>query len=682
MATTRPLSPEDIVARVSQKQMTASGFYDSRLALERTRVTKYLNGELPRRTNEGSSSYVASDVYDSVEMMRAQLQEVFSGGEQIAQFDPDQFMNAANCRVATEAARYVIYRENDGFNIFGSAIYDGLVARAGVVKVFWEEKFKYSDEEFEGISHDDAQALASHDEVDTFDAEEQPDGSFKGTLTRKQDISKVTIVPIAPEEFLIESIATSIDKAVYCGHRTPKTKAELIEMGVDPKLVASLPADDARALMFSPEVLARTSPTRQNDVSDDPIQDELEYIVYFENFVRMQIDPAKGVRLYKICIAGDKLLYPPEEVDKAPFIAYVPLPVSHVFYGNNFAQRVIHTQNARTVLFRGVLDHTAITTNPRWAVVNGGLMNPRELLDNRLGGVVNVRRPDSVQPFQQANLNPYVFNVLGMLNDNNEKSTGISALSQGLDKSAISTQNSKGLVDTMMKVSSIRQKIMARNFAYNFLVPLMLEVVRLLILNHQDEKIIEIAGQPIGFTPKQWTERTSCTVSAHLGYGEKDQAAMDLMQGYEAMAKDPGLGGMFGQKGRFAMLSDIAKLKGFTNFNSYLDPNAPPPGPDPIKMGELQVKQQTAKTAQDALTIKQADASRLFALDQTKSQQQDQQLALAADNQSRTNDRQDADTRARILQGAQQLALEEDKINKDHEAKMKAASRPAASKAA
>jgi hypothetical protein len=29
-------------------------------------------------------------------------------------------------------------------------------------------------------------------------------------------------------------------------------------------------------------------------------------------------------------------------------------------------------------------------------VVNGGLLNPRELLDNRMGGIVNVRRPDSV----------------------------------------------------------------------------------------------------------------------------------------------------------------------------------------------------------------------------------------------------------------------------------------------
>jgi hypothetical protein len=90
----------------------------------------------------------------------------------------------------------------------------------------------------------------------------------------------------------------------------------------------------------------------------------------------------------------------------------VPLPIPHVFYGNNFAARVIHTQNARTVLFRGVLDHTAITTNPRYMVVNGGLMNPRELLDNRLGGIVNVRRPDSVAPFQQNPLNPYIFQLL------------------------------------------------------------------------------------------------------------------------------------------------------------------------------------------------------------------------------------------------------------------------------
>jgi hypothetical protein len=129
----------------------------------------------------------------------------------------------------------------------------------------------------------------------------------------------------------------------------------------------------------------------------------------------MQIDSSKGVRLYQIIHCHNVLLTEPVEVDRAPFFAFVPLPVPHTFYGNNFAARCIPTQNARTVLIRGVLDHTAITTNPRWAVVSGGLLNPREMLENRLGGLVNVRRPDSIAPLPQNNLNPFVFEVLKQL---------------------------------------------------------------------------------------------------------------------------------------------------------------------------------------------------------------------------------------------------------------------------
>jgi hypothetical protein len=45
------------------------------------------------------------------------------------------------CRVATEYASYVIFRLNEGYNVFNSVIYDGLTARAGVAKVYWEEKY-------------------------------------------------------------------------------------------------------------------------------------------------------------------------------------------------------------------------------------------------------------------------------------------------------------------------------------------------------------------------------------------------------------------------------------------------------------------------------------------------------------------------------------------------------------
>jgi hypothetical protein len=654
------LTDAEIFAKVDAKKQNSVGWFDSRLARERERVTRYLNGELPKRASEGSSSYVSSDVYDSVEMQRSQLLEVFAGGDHIAQFDPDQDMNAENCRVATEYASYAIFRLNEGYNIFNSVIYDGLTARAGVVKVFWEEKYTTSEETFGPLSYEDAYALSVHDDVSEFEADMDPaTQAFHGTLTRKKDVSKITIVEVAPEEFLIEPLATTVRRANYCSHRTPKTKAELMEMGYPRAIVMRIPGDDARELQFSPEVLARTDKTTA-DASDDPIDNEMEYVVYYESYVRMQIDAKKGVRLYKICHAGNTIL-DKEEVDQAPFLAYIPLPIPHVFYGNNFAARVIHTQNARTVLYRGVLDHTAITTNPRYMVVNGGLMNPRELLDNRLGGVVNVRRPDSVAPFVQNPLNPYVFQTLSLLTENNDKSTGISALSQGLNKDAISSQNSQGLVDNMMKASGQRGKIMARNFAVNFLVPLMLEVVRLAII-HKDKRVIEVAGQPLNIDAEQWAERTTCTVSQHLGYGEKDMAANELGQGYQMLAKDGGLGNMFGGQQRYEMLHDIAKLKGFTRFAAYLDPKAPPPQPDPFKTRELDIKDKTAQAALMAVQVKQNNDNRLFANDQAKLEQNAADMHIKALDLDRTNDRQDAETTARIQQGEEQMEIEREKI--------------------
>lgn len=657
----RILTDEELLAKVQAKSHTSVTWFDSRLALERERVSRYLNGELPKRQSEGSSSYVSNDVYDSVEMQKAQLLEVFAGGEQIARFDPDQDMNADLCRIATEYATYIIFRSNEGFNIFDSVIYDGLTARAGVVKVYWEEKYDYSEETFEGLSYEDAHALAAQEDVDEFEGDiDQDTGTVSGKLTRKKDQSKVCIDPIAPEEFLIEPLARSIVAATYVGHRTPKTKAELMDMGYKRSIVMAIPSDDAMELNFSPEVLARNAQTEAATTSDQPVQNELEYVVYYESYIRLQLDSSKGVRLYKVCHAGNTVL-DKQEVDKAPFIAYVPLPIAHVFYGNNFAARVIHTQNANTVLFRGVLDHTAQTTNNRYKVVNGGLMNPRELIDNRLGGIVNVRRPDSVTPFEQNPLNPYIFQAMQILDTKNEKGTGISSLSQGLNKDAISTQNSQGLVDNMMKASGQRGKIMARHFAINFLVPLMLEVVRLGIL-YKDKREIELNGVPFPVDASTWTERTSCSVSEHLGYGEMDMAANELAQGYQMMAKDQGLGNMFGPKQRYSMLKDVAKLKRFNNFSSYLDPNAPPPQPDPIKMAEVQAKTTTANAGMLTAQTKQQDANRLYALDQTKVAHDAAKIKVDALNQDRTNDRQDLDTAARIQQGQEQIQVEREKI--------------------
>jgi hypothetical protein len=116
-------------------------------------------------------------------------------------------------------------------------IYDGLTARAGVAKVYWEEKFKDTEETFEGLDDEAPWRWRRRTTSDEFEAPRtRPTALFSGTLTRKKDCSKVSIDPMAPEEFLIEpSGHQHLQLLTYVGHRTPKTKAELIEMGYDKK---------------------------------------------------------------------------------------------------------------------------------------------------------------------------------------------------------------------------------------------------------------------------------------------------------------------------------------------------------------------------------------------------------------------------------------------------------------
>ena len=72
--------------------------------------------------------------------------------------------------------------------------------------------------------------------------------------------------------------------------------------------------------------------------------------------MHIHIDPdGTGMaRLHKVCKAGNALL-DMYEVDDILFVAFVPLPIPHAFYGSNFAEKVVATQNARTVLTRSIL---------------------------------------------------------------------------------------------------------------------------------------------------------------------------------------------------------------------------------------------------------------------------------------------------------------------------------------
>lgn len=655
------LSEEDIITKVDSKVRECVGWHDSKLSKERERVIKYYNSQLPQRAHTGSASYVSSDVYDSVESMKAQLLETFAGNQDdLISFPPQGEDDVESSRIATEYCSYIIFRDNDGYSLFHDWIHDGLTARVGILKPYWEEKYETVDEEFSGLSYEDVQGLVAQDDVDVLEADADEFGTFSGTLTRKYDRSQVSIMAVPPEEFGVSQRAKSIKDAECTYHRTLKTKAELLKEGYPPSKIERLGAGDAGRTGEDGETLARFSPTSSTEGLDNAIQPEQDKVWVYEAYVKMDLRDKRGTKLYKIIYAGhdaaNVMLDEPQEVYCAPFIEFTPLPVPHVFYGNNFAGRVASTQNARTVLTRAILDHASITTNPRWTVLQGGLLNPKEMLENRLGGLVNIKRPDAIKALEQANLNPFVFQTLEMLKANKEESTGISALSQGLNKDAISTQNSQGLVQDLVMLSQQRQKIIARNFAKS-VVRLYLEVYRLVLENEKKEKVIEITGNWQPVSVEQWRERTTCKVSVNLGYGDRERETMKYVQTHQLLLSTAGP--MYTPKNQFDLLTDAMKSAGFRR--AYITPpdQVQPPEPDPLKKMEAEARMKQADASLMTAQAAMSKVSNTAALDANKAEREAVEMEIDAADKVRTAERQDADVANRIEISQREMKLAE-----------------------
>ena len=585
------MEDDDIIIIVENNIRTSVGYYDSELSRERKKVTEYYNATLPRPAHDGNSKFVSQDVYDSVESLKASLLETFASGNNIIKFAPQNADDVEMADVCSKYTDYVMFRQNDIFSTMNTVIHDGLTARVGVCKIFWDEKEEVVEEDFKDVNQDELDMLLAQDDVELGDSETNEVGLISGSVLITRDISQVTIQSLAPEEFLIEPQAKSLEEVNFVAHRTRKTLTELREMGYSEEKLDKIGSDHSDIeLETDPEILARFETVGASRGFDTKgYQDQVRDILVYECYIELDVEGTGLATLQKVTKAGNVIL-DIEVADRKPFIVFTPLPIPHAFYGSSFASKVIATQNARTILTRSILDHAVITNNPRYMVVKGGLTNPKELIDNRVGGLVNVSRPDAILPMPQAPLNPFIFQTLKMLEEQNEDTTGVSKLSQGLNKDALSKQNSHAMVEQLATMSQQRQKIIARNFANQFLKPLFSEIYRLVVGNEQYEKVVDIAGSFVEINPSEWKEKRNVLVELKLGYGEQEKEAQKFMQLHSMFSQDPGLQPMYQLPNRFNMMKQALQKQGILNVEEYLTPPDKIPPPEPDKMQEMQMQ--------------------------------------------------------------------------------------------
>jgi len=635
----KAVDDDKLVTIIDDNIRRSIGYYDSQISKERRKVIDFYNASLPKPAHDGNSKYVSMDVYDAVESMKAALLETFSTGYKTVRFAPQTGEDTRIADIATAYCDYVANRQNNLFEVMQSVIHDGLIARTGLCKVYWDERTDSYLEPIQDLTEEEFDTIVAQDNVEIEEVEQDELGLYSGDLRVSQDASQVVIEAIAPEQFVIEPQAKSLEDVQFCGHRTTMTISELREAGYDEELIAKIGDHEDVEMETDPEVLARHEEIGQDrGFNAKGFQDQVRSITVYELYLDIDLDATGIAETYKVIKAGNVILHK-EKCTYKPFCAFVPLPIPHSFFGSNFGSKVVPIQTARTVLTRSILDHAMITNNPRYTVVKGGLTNPRELIDNRVGGIVNVSRPDAISPMLQAPLNPFIFQTIQMLDEDKEDTTGVSRLSQGLNKDAISKQNSAAMVEQLATMSQQRQKIIARNFANNFLKPLYQMIYQLVVENEPDAKIVEIAGDYVSVNPAAWGQKRDVTVELHLGYGEQEAEAQKYLVLHGLMSQDPVLSTMYTPQNQHALMTHVMEQNGIKNVKDYLTPpsEVPQEQPDPAQEMAMQAQQkqlelqerQTAVAEMKAQMDAQIAQMKLQ-LDQMKAQQQ---FALQSDNQ-------------------------------------------------
>ena len=603
------IDEKELLSVLERNIDAADTYANSEVGAQRDKGHRYYYGEPLGNEVRGRSHHVSMDVFDAVEAVKAMMLETFSADRNICRFDAQGPEDDAAAKAATSWVNYNFYRQNDGMKILSDVIHDALVAKTGVVKRYWKEDYRYESLEFEGISEGEFNVMMSdpsmepmeviQEAVQVIDEQtgvEYSEASISGTARRRINTSKVCVETVQPEDFLINPRAKTIHDSDFCSHRMARTRGELMADGFDEATIAKLDEND---MLKEDGSIGRDSVDsfRHDRFGLDDSHDR-EYVTVYESYIKRH-DPAINECVYYKVIHSRNTMLDAELVSEMPFRSFCPFPLPHRFYGMSLADVLCDLQKTMSSLKRGVVDHLMLTTTSRWVANLSLVKNPRDLLDNRVGAVVDVMSPNPesvVRPLPTPQLNGNVYSAIENFEVEKEARSGSSRMSRGMDSTAISKQNSSDLINTFMNASNRRIMVMCRNFAENFLKPLLQDVYKLAVEYENEEKLLQLDGQFVPVNPAFLGDRTEMTVAVALTPEEQMAEAQKLLTldtQFTANPADPTVGGLYGQQQRHALLTKAFQLMNIKDGAAFLvDPNSPE------FQQQMQQQQQQAEEAQ------------------------------------------------------------------------------------
>lgn len=590
------MTEEELKTLIDRKEHQALSYYGGSLSKERELAIEYYHGNIDVPAEEGTSKFVSTDVRDAIDGMLPDILDIFLSSDDVVKFEPVGPEDENGAKQATDTANYVFYKQNNGALILYEWFKTAMLEKNGIVKFWWEDSEKQTEETYEGLTDEQLAQLASDPNVE-ITAHTQTENGHDVTVKVKRNKGKICIKPIPSEEFLIDVDHTSISllDCPFTAHRTRLTASQLLEMGIDVKALG-ITAGDENPTAFTPEAQARRRYTEERGLSGT----DTTMYGYLEAYVLADFD-GDGYDELRLVKRVNGTIVENEKFDHVPFAAICPDIMPFRFHGLSIADLILDVQKTKSVIIRQMLNSLYLANNPRIAVQENAVVDLDDLLISRAGGIIRTRIPpgQAMMPVETRFVGQQAFPMLEYQDTVKEARTGFTRYSQGMDADSLNkTATGVSLITT---ASAKRQKLIARMFAETGLKDLFKGIIFLLNKYNNKPMAIRLRNEWVNVDPRSWNTGWDMTVNVGLGTGDKTQqlAMLQNVVGMQNMLLQTGKAYMVQDVNLYNSARRMAELSGFKQQSEFFTPpsdtNQPPQMPPPPEVVKIQMENDEAK---------------------------------------------------------------------------------------
>jgi hypothetical protein len=223
-------------------------------------------------------------------------------------------------------------------------------------------------------------------------------------------------------------------------------------------------------------------------------------------------------------------------------------------------------------------------------------------LNTEVGGVIRMRNPGAVTPFNIPFVGQQAFPMLEYMDLIREQRTGQSRASDGLDPGALQSSTNLAVAQTI-NASQQRTEMIARFFAETGMKDLFMGVYQLIIKYQDKPRMVRLRNNFVPIDPSVWNANMDVVTNVALGRSS-DAERMGMLQQVAAKQEQilQTLGPqnpLTGIQNYYQTLTQMLELAGFKDPNRFFtDPSTVPPQPqeppmpDPNAMlAEVQMEQ-------------------------------------------------------------------------------------------